>query len=95
MKFVLNKRFCGRRVVFVVVLRPERRRLRAVAPSSMAAATALYGLRRLGRRSRVSAGEAADGLPGVVGISGGERPTPGLPPRCPSGGKIGSDPFRN
>ena len=64
MKFVLNKRFRGRRVVFVVVSRPERRRLRAVAPSSMAAVAALYGLRRLGRRSGVSAGEAADALPG-------------------------------
>jgi hypothetical protein len=64
MKFILNKRLCGRRVVLVLVSRPERRRLRAVALPSMAALAALHGLRRLGRRSGVTAGEAADALPG-------------------------------
>jgi hypothetical protein len=64
MKFILNKRFRGRRVVFVLVSRTERRRLSAVAPSSVTAVAALYILRRLGRRSGVTADEAADALPG-------------------------------
>jgi hypothetical protein len=65
MKFILNKQVRGRRVVFVLVARRERRRLRAVAPSSVAAAAAaLYGLRRLGRRSGVSPMEAWKALPG-------------------------------
>ena len=35
MKFILNKRFNGRRLVFVLVSRPERHRLRSVvAPTS-------------------------------------------------------------
>jgi hypothetical protein len=68
-KFVLNKRFRGRRIVVVAVSRPERRRLRAVASTSAAAVTVLYGLRRLGRRSGVSAGEVADALPGDAIVS--------------------------
>ena len=64
MKLVLNKRLRGRRVVFVIVSRRERPRLRALASASVAAVTVLYALRRLGRRSGVSAGEAADALPG-------------------------------
>lgn len=64
MKFILNKRFRGLRVVFVLVSRRERRRLRAVAPPSVAAAAVLYGLRRLGRRSGVTGREAAEALPG-------------------------------
>ena len=59
MKFVLNKRFGGRRVVLVVVSCRKRPRLRAVASSSIAAVIALYGLRRLGRLSGVSARETA------------------------------------
>jgi hypothetical protein len=64
MKFILNKRFRGRRVVFVLVSRPERPRLRTVVVPSAAAAAALYGLRRLGRRSGVSPREAGKALPG-------------------------------
>jgi hypothetical protein len=64
MKLILHKRLRGRRVVFVLASRPERRRLGAVAPASLAAAAALYVLRRVGRRSGVSAEEAAGALPG-------------------------------
>ena len=64
MKFILNKRLRGRRVVFVLVARPERRRLHAVVAASAVAVTALFGLRRVGRRSGATAAEAAEVLPG-------------------------------
>jgi len=64
MKFILNQRFGGRRVVFVLLSRPERRRLRTVVAPTAATAVSLYALRRLGRRSGASAAEAADELPG-------------------------------
>jgi hypothetical protein len=64
MKFILNRRVSGRRVVLVLVSRPARRRLRSVAVPSLAAMTALYALRRLGRRSGVTAAEATEPLPG-------------------------------
>lgn len=62
MRFIVNKRLRGRRVVFVLVSRPRRR-----PPAIAAAASAgclLYGLRRIGRRSGVTAAEAAKVLPG-------------------------------
>ena len=43
MKFIFNKSFRGRRFVVVLVSRPERRRLRAVAPVSAAAVAACTG----------------------------------------------------
>jgi hypothetical protein len=64
MRVILNKRRRGRRVVIVLAARPERRRLRAVAASSVTALAALTVLRRLGRRSGVIGGEAAEALPG-------------------------------
>jgi hypothetical protein len=64
MRFILNKRFRGRRVVLVLVSRPERPGLRTVVVPSAATAAALYGLRRLGRRSGASTAEAAEALPG-------------------------------
>jgi len=64
MKFVLNRRYRGRRFVLVLVSRPDRPRPRALAPSFVAAAAALYGLRRVGRRSGVTTAEASEALPG-------------------------------
>lgn len=64
MKFIIAKRLRGRRLVLELAARPERRPLRTIAPPSAAALAALWGLRRLGRLSGVTAGEAADALPG-------------------------------
>jgi hypothetical protein len=64
MKFVFNRRFRGRRVVVVLVSRPDRRRKRNVALACMAAVAALYGLRRMGRGSGLTATEVAEALPG-------------------------------
>jgi hypothetical protein len=64
MKFIFNRRVRGRRVILVLVSRPERRRLRRVAAPSLGAITALYALRRLGRRSGVTATEVREALPG-------------------------------
>jgi hypothetical protein len=64
MKFVLNRRVGGRRIVFVLVARPEPRRRLVVGASSAALVGAIYGLRRLGRRSGVSPREAWKPLPG-------------------------------
>jgi hypothetical protein len=64
MKFILNRRVGGRRVILVLVSRPERRRLRTVAAPSLATVAALYALRRLGRRSGVTAAEVTEPLPG-------------------------------
>jgi len=48
----------------VLVSCPERRRLRTVAAPSLATVAALYALRRLGRRSGVTAAEVTEPLPG-------------------------------
>ena len=69
MKFILNKRMHGRRVVIVLVSRPERRWPSTNAAPLFAIAGALFGLRRLGRRSGATAREAWKALPGdeIVG----------------------------
>jgi hypothetical protein len=64
MKFILNQRFRGWRVVLVLVSQHKRRRPPTAAAVTAAAGAALYGLRRLGRRSGVTAEEAAEALPG-------------------------------
>jgi hypothetical protein len=64
MKLILDKRVRGRRIVLVLVSRPERRVMRTVAVPSAAAAAALYGLHRLGRHSGVCPRERWKALPG-------------------------------
>jgi hypothetical protein len=53
----------GRRVILVLVSRPEGRRARAATAVASALAV-LFGLRRLGRRSGATAEEAREVLPG-------------------------------
>jgi hypothetical protein len=64
MKFILNRRVHGWRVIFVLVSRPERRRPPRAAIAAASAGVVLYGLRRLGRRSGVTTDEAREVLPG-------------------------------
>lgn len=64
MKYILDKKIRGQRVLFVLASRPARRRPRRLAPAAMAGATALYTLRRLGRGSGLASDEATDALPG-------------------------------
>jgi hypothetical protein len=66
MKYILDKRFRGQRIVLVLVLssRPERQRSSTAARPTVAAVTALYMLRRLGRGSGLTSGESTDALPG-------------------------------
>jgi hypothetical protein len=64
MKYILKKRFGGRRIVFVLASRPEPGRSSVAAPLTAASVAALYVLRRLGRGSGLAVGEAADALPG-------------------------------
>jgi hypothetical protein len=64
MNYFLKKRFGGQRIVFVLATRPQRSRFSAAAPAVAATTTALYLLHRLGRRSGLAAGEAAEALPG-------------------------------
>ena len=60
MKLILDKRLRGQRVVLVLVSPSGRRRLRGVALASLVAVAALRRVRRTGRRSEVTAGEAAE-----------------------------------
>ena len=64
MKFILNKRMRGRRIVIVLVSRPERHRLFTRAAPLVAIAASMSGLRRIGRRSGATAREAWKVLPG-------------------------------
>lgn len=67
MKVIVNKRFGGRRVLFLLASRRVRRPFSAVKPRAdvaAAAAAAGYLLHRAGRRSGATREEAAAGLPG-------------------------------
>jgi hypothetical protein len=64
MKFIVNRRMRGRRVVLVLVARPDSRRPSRRAAAAASVGAVLYGVRRLGRRSGVSAEEAREVLPG-------------------------------
>jgi hypothetical protein len=64
-KFIVNKRVGGRRVVLVLVVRPDRSPpWRAIGASAAAASGVGYLLHRVGRRSGVTDAEAAAALPG-------------------------------
>lgn len=64
MKFILNKRVGGQRVVFVLASRPARPPWPAIAATAAAAAGIGYLVHRAGRRSGVTDAEAAASLPG-------------------------------
>ena len=65
MKLIVNKRVGGRRIVFVLVSRPDRSPpWSAIAATTVAFAGIGYVLHRVGRRSGVTDAEAAALLPG-------------------------------
>ena len=64
MKYVVNRRVGGRRIVFVLISRRERRPYRAIAWTAAAAAGAALVVHRVGGRSGVTDAEAAATLPG-------------------------------